>query len=503
MNILYRSYQRWNIDKIELLFFILLLLASVTLIQVIHPYACFIVYLCMVLSFIVFLKPIVGVYLLIMLYPLNSICLTFNYTPFQTIFVYFETMFSSVLLLIMIIRQLTEYHQHPVHHESSKAFSYKWLFFLLALFMIWSLFTTFRPDYFINSLFGWWRFIVSFVIITFLIIYLDSYDKFIRVFICYCCVSAIYALFAVFATYYAFDVKYDLFRIFDNVIYLKVSLFNQSFGFLGTNVGMNPGFGLAAKHELAMLLSGGIFYAAFLIAIHNSLKIRVILLILITLFITIIYQINARIAIISIGLVVLFLFLAISSWRKSIIMAVIILFVLNLTGIFCSSLIKTAHMQNMETIAKIVEPTVSKSEFEPSSFSARISFWKRSAERILENKGLGSGPDSLMKDIPFRGPHSHNLFITLATEYGLPGMTLILLFLLVVAYSAYKSVFIDQKIKDKLWLLQAVSVAVVLVALIEYCLDVAIGHKQLWFMLGLLMASINVANKEKNRENLH
>ena len=503
MNYLYRSYRRWNIDSIELIFFILLLLTSLTFVQVIHPYACLTVCLCLALSFIVYLKPMTGVYLFIVLYPLNSICLTFNYTPSQKIFVYFETIFSSVLLLIMIIRQLIEHHQHPVHNEPSGAFSHKFLIFLLALFIVWSVFTTFRSDYFIYSLFGWWRFITSFVIIAFLMLYLDSYDKFISVMIFYCFVSVIYALAAVCATYFAFEVKYELFQIFDNFIYINISLFNQSFGVVATNVGMITGVGLAAKHELAVLLSGGIFFAVFLIAIYNSWKIRGVLLILVMLFITIIYQINARISIIGICLVVLFLCLAISYWRKSIIWAVIVLLVFNLAGIFVFSLIQTTHKKNMETIVNIIEPTVSKSEFEPGSLSMRKSVWKRSAERILENRGLGSGPDSLMKDIAFNLPHSHNLLLTLATEYGLPGMALILLFLLVVTDSAYKSVFIDQKTKDNLWLLRAVFVAAVLVALLEYGLDLAISHKQLWFMLGLLMASINVAKKETNRNKLY
>ena len=72
MNFLYRSYRRWNIDSMELVFFVLLLLASFTMTQVIYPYAYLIVLLCLAISFIVFLKPMIGIYLLILLYPLGS-----------------------------------------------------------------------------------------------------------------------------------------------------------------------------------------------------------------------------------------------------------------------------------------------------------------------------------------------------------------------------------------------------------------------------------------------
>ena len=132
-----------------------------------------------------------------------------------------------MLLLVMILRQLSERHQRPMHDEAFKAFPYKWIFFLLALFIIWSIFTVFRSEYFIVSLFGLWRFVSSFVIIAFLVLYLDRYDKFISVLIFYCFVSVIYALSAVYATNFAFQVNYELFQIFDTVISFQISLFNQ------------------------------------------------------------------------------------------------------------------------------------------------------------------------------------------------------------------------------------------------------------------------------------
>ena len=487
----------------ELIFFILLLLASFTMTQVIHPYACLIVFLCLALSFIIFLKPMIGVYLLILLYPLNSFYLMVEHPQPQTIMVYFHNILSCVLLLVIILRQLSERHQRPMHAEALKAFPYKWIFFLLALFIIWSIFTVFRSKYFTVSLFGWWQFINSFVIIAFLVLYVDRYDKFISVLIFYCFVSVIYALSAVYATYFAFQVKYELFQIFDTFISIETDLFNLSANVLMANVGMLTGIGLAAKHDLSMLLTGGIFFAVFLMKLYNSLKIRCVLLTLILLFITIIYQITSTLSVAGLFLVAVFLCLAIPSWRKLIIWVVVILIVMNLAGFFFSSLIKTTHMKSMESSLKIVESKVSESEFQPSSMALRKSLWKRTIERISRDMGLGSGPASLGADITFALPSgAHNLLLTLAAEYGLPGALLILLFLLVIANSAYKSVFIEPKVKNNLWLLQTVFVAASLHALFEYCFDVPISQKQLWFMLGLLMASINVAEKEANRDKL-
>ena len=264
---------------------------------------------------------------------------------------------------------------------------------------------------------------------------------------------------------------------------------------------MLMGVGLAAKHDLAMFLIGGIFFAFFLMKLYDSLKVRCVLLTLILLFMTIIYQVFARLSIAGMFLVAVFLCLAIPSWRKSIVWVVVILIVVNLAGFFCSSLIKTTHMKNMESALKTVESVTSESEFAPNSLSGRKYIWKRTIERIMRNKGMGSGPDSLMMDLEFAVPNAHNLFLTLAAEYGVPGAVLILLFLLVIANSAYKSAFIGSKVRNNLWLLQAIFVAASLHSLFVYCFDVPISRKQLWFMLGLLMASINVAEKETTRDN--
>ena len=486
----------------ELIFFSLLLLASSTLAQVVYPYACLTGFLCLALFFIVFLKPMVGIYLLILLYPLQSCFLNVEYPQPQRINVYFDDIFSCVLLLVLILRQLSERHRHPMYVEPSKAFSYKWIFFLLALFLIWSIFTVFRSEYFTVSLFGWWRFISSFVIIAFLLIYLDSYAKFIGVLIFYCFICVIYALFAIYATNYAFQVKYELFQIFDTFISIQIALFNQSGGTLEAIVGMITGIGLASKHELSMLLIGGIFFSLFLMKLYDSLKIRCVLLTFILLFMTIIYQVFSRISVAGMFLVVVFLCLSIPSWRKSTVWVLVILIVINLAGLFCSSLIRTTHMKNMEATLQMAESVTSESEFAPSSMALRKAIWERTIERISGNMGMGSGPASLQADIPFRAPNAHNLLLTLAAEYGLPGAVLIFLLLIEIARGAYKSVFIEPKVKNNLWLLQAICVGVVLCAVFEYFFDVPISHKQLWFMLGLLMASINVAEKEATRDKL-
>ena len=489
------SYLRLNIDRKELIFISLLLLASLTMMQVFYPFTCLIGFLCLAMSFVVFLKPLIGIYIFILLYPLASVTFTLSH-PRAPAFVCFEEIFTLLLFFVMILRQLSDHHQQPIHNKDYRKYTYKWYIFLLTLFFIWSIFTLIKPLYFPFALFGWWRFISSFVIMTYLLIYMDSYKKFIGVLIFYCFVSFIYALSAVYATNYAFLKNYELFHILNSFVSIRVALYNDASGILLQNVGLLTGVGFAPKHEAALLLSSGIFFAVFLMKLYESLKIRLVMVVLILLFIIIIYQVFSRISIAGMLIVPVFLCLAIPSWRKSIVGVFVILIVLNLAGLFGSSLIRTAHMKNMESDIQKIEVVASKSKYKASSLPGRIDIWQRSIERIVESKGMGSGPDSLWNDLAFSLPHAHNFVLTIAADYGLPGVVLILIFLIILANSSYKSILGGGTVNNHLWLLQVLCVSTSLHALFVYCFDMPIGRKHLWFMLGLLMASINLADKE-------
>jgi O-antigen ligase len=182
---------------------------------------------------------------------------------------------------------------------------------------------------------------------------------------------------------------------------------------------------------------------------------------------------------------------------------VAIFIALNLAGLLGSSLLKTTHMKNMESTQQKIETSVSESEFEPSSLAGRKLIWRKTIERIAQNKGLGSGPDSLSVDMAYAFPTAHNLFLTLGAEYGLPGALLIIIFLLVIADRSFKSILVKPKVENNLWLLQAVFVAASFHSLFVYSFDIPIHRKQLWFMLGLLMASLHVAAKYNEKEIKH
>ncbi len=177
-----------------------------------------------------------------------------------------------------------------------------------------------------------------------------------------------------------------------------------------------------------MLLAGGILFAFFFIVNNKSLKVRCSLIILILFFMTIIYQVFSKLSVAAMFLVALFFCLALPTWRNITFKVLAILLVLNIAGSFCSSLIRPVHMKTMESTQQKIQAVSSKSKFEPSSLSGRKYIWEKTIARIDRQSGLGSGPDSLHRDKSFGYPNGHNIFLTLAAEYGLPGVLLIIIF---------------------------------------------------------------------------
>jgi len=292
-------------------------------------------------------------------------------------------------------------------------------------------------------------------------------------------------------------IKYELFEMVGRGISIEASLFNSSGGAMKQHAGMITGIGLSNKHELSMLLMSGIFFCIFLMKVYRSVPMRCVFAVFLLLYITIIYQVFSRLSIAGMFLVVIFLCMAVPSWRKLTVWVLLALIAVNLAGFGGSQLIRPAHMKNMESTKKKIESVTSKSEFAPSSFAGRKHIWKKTIARIVRYGGLGTGPDSLKADMTFISVTGHNLFLTLTAEYGLPGSILVFIFFMIIACSSYKFVFVHPAAENRLWLLKAVCVGAVLHALFEYSFDLPISQKQLWFMLGLLMAAISIAEKDK------
>jgi len=304
MSFLFRHYRQWNPGENLTACIVLLLVSFFAITQIIYPYVCIVSLLCLALITIVYFRPMIGIYLLTLLYPMASIAFFIRTQQPQTLIINCDEIISFILLLVLIFRQLSDRHKRPLQNEYLKGFADKWIFYLLALFICWSLVAVFRSENQFVSLYGLWRLICGFIIIAYIVLYIDSCHKFIKAIVCYCFAAAIYALSAIYATHFAFLVNYHLFNVSDIYASFTVSLFNQPAGFVSQIVGMLNGVGFAPKHDLAMLLASGVLFAIFLMKIYESTGIRCILFFFILLCMTIIYQLFSRTATVGMLLVV-------------------------------------------------------------------------------------------------------------------------------------------------------------------------------------------------------
>lgn len=471
--------------------FSMLVSSAAVIITIAHPSASLIFFLFLIIFVLIYSKPIIGIYLLTILYPIDSIFLSLNLRWPEYIRIYWVEILSIILLMVMILRYLVKYHSIDSNSLVAKTQSDRCVFLFFAAFVVWSTFTVFWSAYLDRALFGWFRFNCLFITMSFLVIYLDSYDKFVRLMTFYCCVAALFAFMAIYATYYAFLINYILLVTPNVSLSAQISLFNQTGGIFTPIVGMVVGYGLSSKHELAMFLLCGVGFALFLIKHYKSTWIKSVLVFLILLFETVIYQIFVKLSIISSFFVLVFICMVVSSWRKSIIVILACFVCLNVIALSCSQILRPFHMKNTESTVRKIKKASAESEYQSGSFSLRMRYWKRAIERIRESNGMGNGPDSLWRDVSC-SPHAHNIVLTMAAEYGIPSVIFILGALFFIAKETYYQVFTRSKVNDNRWLLKIVLVATTLCALFEYFFDVFIWWQQLWYMLGLLLASLRL-----------
>lgn len=471
--------------------FSMLVSSAAVIITIAHPSASLIFFLFLIIFVLIYSKPIIGIYLLTILYPIDSIFLSLNLRWPEYIRIYWVEILSIILLMVMILRYLVKYHSIDSNSLVAKTQSDRCVFLFFAAFVVWSTFTVFWSAYLDRALFGWFRFNCLFITMSFLVIYLDSYDKFVRLMTFYCCVAALFAFMAIYATYYAFLINYILLVTPNVSLSAQISLFNQTGGIFTPIVGMVVGYGLSSKHELAMFLLCGVGFALFLIKHYKSTWIKSVLVFLILLFETVIYQIFVKLSIISSFFVLVFICMVVSSWRKSIIVILACFVCLNVIALSCSQILRPFHMKNTESTVRKIKKASAESEYQSGSFSLRMRYWKRAIERIRESNGMGNGPDSLWRDVSC-SPHAHNIVLTMAAEYGIPSVIFILGALFFIAKETYYQVFTRSKVNNNMWLLKIVLVATTLCALFEYFFDVFIWWQQLWYMLGLLLASLRL-----------
>lgn len=447
------------------------------------------IFIGMLIMVAVFHRPIIGVYLLIAIYPIESVYLRLNRNWPGTTNIYPFELLSISLLIVMVLRYLSSRHQ-PIESPPIPIPNHRWVVYFSAVFIISSLFTLIWVDRFDKAMFGWIRLNCNFILLVFLVFAIDRYEKFVKTLTFFCAAAVFFSFLSIYSGYYAFLTRYELLVTPYISIIQENSLFNHAGGFLPQIIGMVSGFGVSGKHELGMFLLSAIPFGFFLIHEYSSIIAKGVIGLLILLCLSIVHVAFVKLSILGLFLVLCAVCLHIPDWRRRLAGIVGVFILINITAHFASEIIRPASMKVMETVASKVAKISKNSQYQSGSLSERIRIWKRSIERIKRAGGTGEGPDSLEKDVL----HGHNFLLTFAADYGILGLTFIIISLISILTEAYRQIFSHVQIANRFWLLKLTLFSVTMCTLFEYLFDCFIWYPQAWFVTGLLFASLRLVS---------
>lgn len=321
-------------------------------------------------------------------------------------------------------------------------------------------------------------------------LYLKSFNQFVRVLLFYCVIAAACALLAICSTYYAFSNEYHLGAYSGYGLHMLVSLFNRVGRYFAPVTGMVAGLGLPGKHELAMLMSAGTAFLVFLVTRYRSNWMRLLFGLMLILFASISQQTFSKTSIAGSLLIMGVTITMVAPWRKWLVMALLVALMINVVGMTGAYLLQPEHQRKQQSVSAEWVRTSSNSKFKESTFAQRRYIWGRASSRIGWSRVVGNGPDSLGRDGVYGSNHGHNIFITLAAEYGVPATLLFIAALLLIFSLSYTKVFVSPRAQDPVWFLQLILIVTALLALFQYQFDLYAFTPHLWLMIGLLLAAL-------------
>jgi O-antigen ligase len=447
------------------------------------------------------IRPMFAVYLITALYALESCVLEFHFENasyyYGYVWVHSFEIINLIALIAIPLWYLGGYHRHRDFPFGSS--DTRWILCLLGTFVVWSALSAALSPKFDVAVFGWWKLNCNFVMMAVLILHLDRYDKFVRVMSLYCGVAFVFALFSIYATHHAFETTRLLYVSPDVSASMKIALFNRPGGVMEKLVGLVNGFGLSGKHQLGMLMIGGILFALFLTRHYTSWMVRGLFIASICLFEMILYNNLMKLSLAASFLLFMFAVLFGLPLRRYRLHIAILFVSLNIIGWAGSKLIQAPHLEATgEILGKAVPRVAASSQYQVGSIAHRVHIWEQTIEKIRENPLTGVGPGGLRRDLAFDLPHGHNFFLTLSAEYGvLAGLLMVSLFFLVGIVS-YRHLFSGPSDDSRVRFLKLTLLAVLFSALFESFFDCDVWSPHLWFVLALLLGATNLENRAKH-----
>lgn len=446
---------------------------------------------------IYYFRPVVGVYLLLLVFPLQSILIWMTVGLPVRIKLHFFEPLAPIILAALAARRLADHGRELRPADPPISASVSHLIFYSAAFVCWSALTLFWARDPEKVLFGWWRMNCNVVFAAFLIACLRDYKVLVRTLMAYCGLAAFFAGIAIYSNTYGFYSWHNLLRIPSLFIDLESYLMVYGAGYNPTLVGMAHSSGLSNKHELGIYLSCAIIFCLFLFTQFRSVLTRTLLVVLIFLNATAIHMAFSKAAVVGLSLTVTGFCLVVPAWRR-LLPALVpgILAFWFIAGSLSSSL-KPEYHSRVSTFHKIAV-VADQGAYGPGTFAARLRLMGSAVDMIRSTNGLGAGPDSLerLKTEVF---HGHNFLLTFMADYGLPGAILVLAILGTVGSLAYARLFRNPRTEEPIWLLRCSLFACLIVSLIEYSVDCFIWYPHLWIMCALLLASLRISAREGAR----
>ncbi len=440
--------------------------------------------------------PTAGIYAWLFLFPVQSIYMEFS-AGWRVHRIYPFELLAFIILPVLLAKVLSEKPVSALNPPRAADSEFPWIYFFSAAFIAWSMLCFFLSGISKEAIVTWWRLMADFILSAFLIVYLDRFEKFIRLIIFFCLFAAILSVIAVYSNHYGLDLSYRLLSPGPFAIKFLANFLNVSGNFDPRMVGMAFSSGISSRHELGIFLTCATVLAVFLIRHFKITWFRALLALLILLYAMTQMLIIPKASLLGFLLSIVFLLLLVPQWRELTLPAVGGILGLWAVGNFLSNLVKP-HWMTQVGLATSVGNLANQSAFKPGTMGNRFKLMGEAIDMFLKSYGLGGGPDSLFI-YEFQGVHGHNLFLSYAADYGMLGVIFAAGMLILLGRLAWSKVLARPRIEDPVWLLRFGILCCLLISVFEYSFDCYIWYPHLWFFGALFLASLRLGDEAPSK----
>jgi len=425
------------------------------------------------MSIIILSKFRTGLYILIVLIPLESQRIILPYASKENFkdIITIPYLFPAIIISCMsyVLFRFTVVEQTKGEKLVGSAIN-----FIILLLVIWSFITLFWAPNFYKSLLYESRFLSNIALFYLIVTVINHnhkelYLKLLNVHIVTGIVLSIAGIVSLFMTFKPYSYTFEA----TNFLWLNFSFFTYPHRLMGLSF-----------HNVISQLSNILIAITFgLILISKEKKYyygMVLFLFVITQLLT-----RSRGGLVGFIVMVAFFFVSIRSLREKFFRNVIFFFI-----IFVFLFISV----NLDDF--IYGTARYSTELADKSISQRIGWWKDALQMLLKKTaGFGLSPGGFTHYFgSWKIPHAHNIYLSVLFDFGIVGFILWISFLWVLIKKVYHIMIMQVQSPYKT-MLCSVTGGVIATG-IHGLIDMEYNIASIWFALGILIATLNLAKKE-------